>query len=176
MTCREYEGLMIDALGDELSEEDRARFEEHLSQCADCRAEYSSLRETVGDMRALPAGGEFIREGVGLEMTGGAGEDQGRRLRAARISSARTTPRLAPLLRYAAAVLFAFGAGYMVGGGSGRSSGDSMMNGRPGLVVDAQVMPRHGTFQAAVAEIHARNPSKSGLAKCLTAMFPGDRS
>jgi anti-sigma factor RsiW len=39
MNCEEFEMLMADALGDELSPNDRPVFEAHLAECDCCRQE-----------------------------------------------------------------------------------------------------------------------------------------
>ncbi len=47
MTCREFADFMMDYLSDELSSESRARFDHHLSLCANCRKYLTSYEETV---------------------------------------------------------------------------------------------------------------------------------
>ncbi len=46
--------LLSDYLDNQTSREQRASIEEHLHACADCRAELTSLRQTVAVLRSLP--------------------------------------------------------------------------------------------------------------------------
>jgi len=63
VTCRELADFMMDYLSGELSSESRARFDHHLSVCANCRTYLTSYEETVklgkrafdDDDAALPA-------------------------------------------------------------------------------------------------------------------------
>jgi len=45
---------------DALDTEERAAFEAHLAQCADCRAEVDSLRETASLLGSLPRTGDLV--------------------------------------------------------------------------------------------------------------------
>ena len=47
MDCQAFEMMMAEALGDELSPEDRPAFEAHLASCDRCRREYESACATV---------------------------------------------------------------------------------------------------------------------------------
>lgn len=47
MDCSTCTDLVLDALYGELDEPIRARVEEHLAQCSECRAEYAELRQIV---------------------------------------------------------------------------------------------------------------------------------
>jgi len=45
MTCDNYKDLMMGWLDDELSDEQRNRFEQHLAGCDDCRGELEEFRK-----------------------------------------------------------------------------------------------------------------------------------
>jgi len=47
VTCREFADFMMDYLSDELSSEPRARFDQHLTLCTNCRKYLTSYEETV---------------------------------------------------------------------------------------------------------------------------------
>ena len=55
MKCDDFELMLADALGGELSEADRPAFEGHLAECAACRRDYESALATVSRLRNLPA-------------------------------------------------------------------------------------------------------------------------
>jgi len=44
MTCHDYKDLMMGYLDNELSDEQRSRFEEHLAGCHDCAGELTEFR------------------------------------------------------------------------------------------------------------------------------------
>ena len=53
MACGRFKELMMASLDGEISAEDRAQFESHLAECADCRREFdelSELSELVGEI------------------------------------------------------------------------------------------------------------------------------
>ncbi len=47
MTCREFAEFMSDYLGGELPSDVRARFDDHLARCANCRRYLASYDESV---------------------------------------------------------------------------------------------------------------------------------
>lgn len=51
MSCQELVELVTDYLEGALSEEDRARFDEHLAECAGCRAYLAQMRGTLRAVR-----------------------------------------------------------------------------------------------------------------------------
>ena len=51
MSCQELVELVTDYLEGALSEEDRARFDEHLAECAGCRAYLAQMRSTLRVVR-----------------------------------------------------------------------------------------------------------------------------
>ena len=53
MTCRQVVELMTDYLEGDLSEIDRARFEEHIAGCDGCRAYLAQLSTTRKVLRKL---------------------------------------------------------------------------------------------------------------------------
>jgi anti-sigma factor RsiW len=94
---------------DDLNQADRAKFEDHLAECSQCRQEWEELSPALVEIRrtgasALPANG--------LE-----------RLKRAQSRSAVSTKKRRPTFRYAAAAAVAllfFGSGFW----SGRNSAD----------------------------------------------------
>ena len=64
MTCREFADFMSDYLSGELPSDVRARFDDHLARCANCRSYLTSFHESVklgkhaydNDCAELPAG------------------------------------------------------------------------------------------------------------------------
>jgi anti-sigma factor RsiW len=53
--CREFVELVTDYLEGALSEEERVRFEAHLSECDGCSAYFEDMRRLVGSLHELPA-------------------------------------------------------------------------------------------------------------------------
>ena len=45
MTCHDYKDIMMGYLDNELSNEQRRQFEEHLTGCSDCKAELKEFRK-----------------------------------------------------------------------------------------------------------------------------------
>ncbi len=104
MNCEQAEQLMADALGGELSENDRGPFKAHLVGCQRCRADDESSRAALAAMRSLPSPPQLglRREGDRLVLSPrvpGAG------------ASARRWASTAA--RYAAVILLAFMLGYV---------------------------------------------------------------
>lgn len=194
MTCQDFETLMADALGDELSSGDRATFEAHLAECEACRLEYESARRTVVAMRELPGPTrvKIRREGSRLvidesdeadsdrreDRTGAAAGTGARRARGVPISSKQVplAVRLSSgVFRYAASIMIAFVAGYAFH--AGLLITDAMRT-DVGVVQPVNVAPtgrQAGSFQRALVDAHQRNRGSSGLAKCLIAMAHGTR-
>jgi anti-sigma factor RsiW len=53
LTCKELVELVTDYLEEMLEEEDRQRFEEHLSECAGCHTYVEQMRQTIRITRRL---------------------------------------------------------------------------------------------------------------------------
>jgi hypothetical protein len=176
--CEDFEGLMADALGDELAPADRSAFEAHLAQCAQCRQEYESLRQTVGTMRDLPGPTRVSVRREGSRLVIDEKEAAAPRRRVWWVGSP---------LRYAASILIAFTAGYALHAGLvltadkgpvqlAVTDGDEGTTG-PGTAdrdgagpATPRAVPSPSTLERALLNTHARQPSRSGLAKCLIAM------
>jgi len=47
VTCREFAEFMSDYLSGELPSDTRARFDDHLTRCANCRSYLTSFHESV---------------------------------------------------------------------------------------------------------------------------------
>jgi len=53
MTCPDYEGLMMGYLDNELDEQQKKKFTEHLDQCPDCKkelAEFTELKQLADEV------------------------------------------------------------------------------------------------------------------------------
>ena len=159
MNCQDFENLLPDALGGELSESEQAAFEGHLAACATCRSEHKSLTGAVGRMRSLPepAALSVRRVGDGLLLTPST---------SASISALRWTRSSRGFLRYAAVILLAFVAGY---------STSSVNSVTPNVTHSPVAVSPGGNpannLQTAVAMQFSRNPARSDLAKGLLAMY-----
>jgi len=55
LSCRELVELVTDYLEDDLSEEERVRFDDHIDRCKGCRAYLEQMRTTITLLGRLPA-------------------------------------------------------------------------------------------------------------------------
>lgn len=160
MNCENFQMLLADALGGELSDADRPAFEAHITQCSQCRHEYESMSGAVRSLQSLPDPQPIIVRRVGGRLILGE-------------SSSGTIAAFShSLIRYAAGLLIAFTAGYAL------RAGLTPRNAAPGGSAAIQVAdagPKRDTLQGAIAGAHLRNPARSDLAKCLIAMYDGRR-
>jgi len=159
MNCERAKDLLADALGHELTGEDRAAFEEHLGSCDACRLEYASLTETLGVLRRL----ETVPPQASLPF--GAP------------TAGLTSPRIrlfAGLARYAAVVALAFVAGFLSRGGV-KSDTDIDRHRGP----DAPIVGPHKnadlTTREALASAYRRNPHGNQLATLMMALHAGEK-
>lgn len=155
MNCEDFQLLLADALGGELSDTQRPAFETHIAQCSPCRREYESMRETVCSLLSLP-----VAQQVSVRRVGG-------RLILSESSRGTMTAFSYGLLRYAAGLMIAFTAGYAL---------RAILTPREvashdGVVQVVSAGSKRGTLQGAIAGAHLRNPARSDLAKCLSAMY-----
>ncbi len=176
MNCNEFELLLADALGDELSDADRPAFEQHLSQCENCRREYDAAMGTVHTLQSL-TGPQLVsieRENDRLiirEASSTLSEDS---------TTASASPSMKPfrfgLMRYAASVLIAFTAGYGLHAGMMvTGSGNPTQTADPISHNAAIVNTASSDFQSALISVHTKNPARSDLAKGMIAMFANKR-
>jgi len=184
MKCEDFDMLMADALGGELSSNDRPAFDAHLAECERCRADFESSRRTLEDLRTLPGSRRVAarREGDRLVIEDATSIGRGApgeigaithptSAKAGPAPMRRTIARfLASPMRYAAGLLIAFTAGYALHAGltladASRSTGTV-----------AHVLQDSGTsFEGSLVRAYARNPGRSDLAKCLIAMSSARR-
>jgi anti-sigma factor RsiW len=54
LSCRELVELVTDYLEGDLSEDERARFDHHISRCDGCRAYLEQMRQTIDLLGHLP--------------------------------------------------------------------------------------------------------------------------
>lgn len=156
MNCEDFQMLLADSLGGELPDAQRPGFEAHVAECSQCRREYESMRETVCSLLSLPE-----PQPVRVRRVGG-------RLILGESSRGAMTSFSYGLLRYAAGLVIAFTAGYalrtaLTPRGTLPSSG--------GVMQVADAGSKRDTLQVAIAGAHLRNPARSDLAKCLSAMY-----
>ncbi len=178
MNCEDFEMLMADALGDELSPADRATFEVHLATCTRCRDDYETSNNAVEAMRSLPGPQNVCVERKGDRLvirethTRGVPPDPRRESeRAGRRALHRSLAlpaRFGSVLRYAASILIAFTAGYAFHAGLMLTDA----GGRSGSI-SLHVGASTASLRGSLASVHARKPSRSSLAKCLVAIAPG---
>lgn len=155
MKCEDFQMLLADALGGELSDAQRPGFEAHVAECSQCRREYESMRETVCSLLSLPE-----PQPVRVRRVGG-------RLILSESSPGAMVAFSHGLLRYAAGLLIAFTTGYAL-----RATLTPRDNAiRDGVVQVADAGSKRDTLQLAIAGAHLRNPARSDLAKCLSAMY-----
>lgn len=164
MTCENFETLMADALGNELSPEDRPAFEAHLASCESCRREYESLSGTIATLQNLPGPQKVsvIREGSKLVID----ESGDARLRRHRHDRGRG----AWILRYAASVLIAFVGGYAFHAAQEGIGQGPVLTNVPDKLQDRPVQQPTGDLQGALVRAHARKPLRPDLAKALIAL------
>jgi anti-sigma factor RsiW len=153
MKCEDFETLLADALGEELSLQDRGELERHLAECAACRGEYQSLRATVSAAQSLPPPMRITVERIGDRLI----------LSESPIDRRAYAPSwFLTALRYAASILLAFWAGYALHGASSRGGQDQVAR-------DGGSQGR--TVQVAFADAHLRKPQSSDLAKGMMAVW-----
>jgi predicted anti-sigma-YlaC factor YlaD len=152
MKCSEFERLLADALGDEMSHSDRLVFEEHVCSCDRCRKDYESARVTLGRLRALS-----VAESGTVDVSA---------IRASGVA------RRASFLRYAASILVAFAAGYAVAGWNAQRP-DATERRRAAETKSSEGLERYASasFGAALTEAFRERPGGSELSKCLAAMY-----
>ena len=155
MNCEDFQMLLADALGGELSDAQRPGFEAHITQCSECRHEYESMSGTVSSLQLLPE-----PQPVSVRRVGG-------RLILSESRHWAMSEYSYGLLRYAASVLIAFTAGYALR--AALAPRDAATH--EGMVQVADAESKRGTLQGAIAGAHLRNPARSDLAKCLSAMY-----
>lgn len=159
MNCEDFEMVMADALGDELAEGDRDAFQAHLAACESCRREYESLRRGVDATRTLagPRRVRVQRDGDRLvihpEDTPAQSVSHGPK---------REAIQGRGLLRFAASILIAFTAGYAAH--AGLMLADDARQESPVTKIENVAPP---SVRGSLVSAHTRNPSRSGLAKCL---------
>jgi len=168
MNCEDFERLMADALGGELSPEDRPRFDRHLAECEACRKDFETSRRALDEMHALPGsrkvtarreGSRIIIDAADLAAAAFLGASRGHRSRWAWVP-----------LRYAAGLLIAFTAGYALH--AGLTLADAA---RSTPMAAHQPRTTGESLHGSLVRAHANNPGRSNLAKCLIAMAPTRR-
>lgn len=178
MNCEDFEALLADVLGGELSGTDRSAFEKHANECERCRDEYDSLRLAVDRMRTLSGPRRVtINHGHNPKISGSAPGGMARGLRL--LSKG--------VFRYAASVLIAFVAGYalhaglMIGAATSERAtlvqddaqtfGHTSMTSSAHSATPTTLIRVDNRLKHALINAHERNPTRSDLAKCLMAVL-----
>jgi anti-sigma factor RsiW len=151
MNCNDFELLLADALGGELTESDRPAFERHMAECASCRADYQSTSATVSRLRALSAA-------------------EPASARVSKVGTAREASWGSSVLRYAASIVIAFAAGYGANGLAHRHEQTAVTPPATTIQINGTQLAS-ASFGAALAETYQRRPGRSDLSRCLSAMF-----
>lgn len=155
MNCETFREILADFLADflagELDQAQHTAAREHVDACAECREQTRGLQAAAAAVEStIPTVEEAERRTASLTLP-------------AIPAPAHRTLRLAPILRYAAVVLLAFGAGYLSRGGSGPSdpaAGDK--TGDPGVL--------NPQFVQGLERAASRYPASSGFSKALLAL------
>lgn len=172
MNCQDIEPLMADALGGELSAEDRVTFDAHLRDCTACREELESNRRTLSMMNQLP-GPQRVnvhRDGDRLVIQDESSASRNPESTAPG-KSLRAGMRTITAFRYAAGLLIAFTAGYAMHVGVTLTqpiTPQPIRIARDGGPDD--VAARQVNLRSTVRSIHARQPGRSTLVKALIAI------
>lgn len=164
MSCSDFQELISDALGNEISDADRATLDRHLATCTACRTEFQRSCASLAALRAFgpPPEVTILRNGDRLTMEP---------LRKTRLRRAAVSRQW---LRYAACIVFAFIAGYFVA--AGRESAGLLKHGHlvhqesPSPSQRDLTRPAGTTLEAAIAAVHLQHPDESPLTKCLLAL------
>ena len=153
MNRDEQNELLSDALGDELESSQRERFEKLLASDRDFEKEVAGLREALAALRSLGAAGPAATP-VGT------------------IAAGRRRWRPATVLRYAAAILLAFGAGFVVRGSLVGREGPSgrVAKPMPPPAGDVPAPVTVGGVEIRFADAYLSHRSSSSLARSLVAI------
>ncbi len=167
INCETAEGLIAELLGEEIDAMDRARLDQHLSDCVDCRREVASLSRVQSTLID------------GLEPRAS--------FASARSSDTSNTHRATgkrngmPMVRLAAMIAISFGLGYIVRGmpETGTSNDGPRGNGpneRSAVVRTGQRGDGlRAEFAARLKAAHRLTPGASDFSKSLMALLGNDR-
>lgn len=160
----ERNDLLAGYLGDELPPADRQRFEDFMAADPAFAEEVAALRHTLVTLRSLdePVGAVSDRDAASRRVYPGADEGGiGSRTPGNR---RRAHSRIASPLRYAAAILLAFAAGYAAKSFSPAAAPPALTEPRPN-----QPKPSPD-FERRFAEAYGRSSADSELARSLIAL------
>ncbi|MEK6674436.1 MAG: zf-HC2 domain-containing protein [Planctomycetota bacterium] len=183
MGCEDYQLLMADALGNELAESDRCRFEDHLAACETCRREYEASSKSVQMLRSLPEPSEMDLARNQHEWVGS--ESARQPIRRGLVTSSRL--RSMRILRQAASIALAFTAGFGVHGmwtasrfpsGTADTLQHSFVSDDPNARAINESSRRsrdsrltNNSFEAAVARAQSARPDRSAWFNTVAAMY-----
>ena len=158
MNSDEARDLLADYLGGELSESQRRQFEAYLAGDPGLAAKVEGLRRALAAMRSLD---EPAAAAKGHDTRASAPADN---------HAAWRHKWTSALMRYAAIIVLAFGAGYLT---NNVTTGPNE-SGLPAIVRPVQnEAPRDWETRVAVA--YAKQPGRSGLARSLVALTHATR-
>lgn len=141
MNSDEARDLLADYLGDELDDTRKRRFEAHLTDDPELAAEVDAMRRTMSALRSLD-----------MPMT-------------PTVAPTASRSPISTLLRYAAIVVFAFGAGYLTHNVTTGPVNDSA----PTIVRPGSKTPPDD-WETRVAMAYAKAHGHSSLARSLVAL------
>lgn len=164
MNCETCEQLFADALGGELSVEQRSAFDAHLAECPACRTAYAGDSAALCAMRSLPMpDSQTARAGHSAVID---------ELRVSRASRSRGTVRGRSFgsrpARLAASLLIAFTAGYVA---RWMTAPRGALPVSPVAVSVPADEVRAGSVQEALARSFEARRSGSDFARCLAVLF-----
>lgn len=141
MNCEDVRSLLADAVGHELNEPDGRALELHAARCAACRDRLAELRGMAMALRALaPADSDVAAQAASIVLSR---------------PSRPAVPTGSSLLRYAAVMFLAFGAGYFV-----RGVATDSQSARPAPIAEAQPARPSSSLETYIARNYPRVASE----------------
>ncbi len=166
INCETAEGLIADLLGDEIDARDRARLDQHLSKCLDCRREVESLSRVQSTLKK--------------KLTADAQVDSATSQGASNIHRPTVKPNDMRLFRLVAMIVISFGLGYIVRGMPETGTSDDGAGGRNPNERQSVVHSVHSSeglraeFTTRLKAAHRLAPGASGFSKSLMALLGSD--
>lgn len=162
-----FDALLADAVGGELTDTDRIRFEQILQSSPELRRDYATALAAVEALNKLPG-----PKAMTLDQALVSHREFGIATRpTSRNTRARTPWRF---FRFAASLLIAFSGGYALHAyvmtGTVPSAQPPTFETSGGQTPPAQT---HTTLERAMADAYRRHPRRHALARCMSTIMPG---